>query len=141
MTRATIFAALATLGAATMLAGIAGAAEIKALASPGIREPYTLLVPGFEKAWVVFKVTRVPDAFKWLNGSTTGKLPAPSKSHSAATTRPVCGGTSITAEKVTGWPTAEGFRLVVSCVLDPTNGPTRWVRGAEEVDTNVASPL
>ena len=40
----------AMLGAAVMLAGIANAAEIKVLGSPGTREPYTLLVPGFEKA-------------------------------------------------------------------------------------------
>ncbi len=53
MARATIVAAFfATLGVASavMFSSIAGAAEIKALASPGIREPYTLLVPGFEQA-------------------------------------------------------------------------------------------
>ena len=33
-----------------MLAGIANAAEIKVIGSPGTRAPYTLLVPGFEKA-------------------------------------------------------------------------------------------
>jgi len=33
-----------------MLSGIANAAEIKVVGSPGTREPYTLLVPGFEKA-------------------------------------------------------------------------------------------
>src|SRR5258705_4522983 len=33
-----------------MLSGIANAAEIKVIGSPGTREPYTLLVPGFEKA-------------------------------------------------------------------------------------------
>jgi len=33
-----------------MLSGIADAAEIKVVGSPGTREPYTLLVPGFEKA-------------------------------------------------------------------------------------------
>jgi molybdate transport system substrate-binding protein len=40
----------AMLGAAVMLAGIANAAEIKVIGSPGTRAPYTLLVPGFEKA-------------------------------------------------------------------------------------------
>src|SRR3954452_24107893 len=35
---------------AVMLSGIANAAEIKVIGSPGTREPYTLLVPGFEKA-------------------------------------------------------------------------------------------
>src|SRR3977135_2360085 len=33
-----------------MLSGIANAAEIKDAGAPGTREPYTLLVPGFEKA-------------------------------------------------------------------------------------------
>ena len=33
-----------------LLAGIANAAEIKVIGSPGTRAPYTLLVPGFEKA-------------------------------------------------------------------------------------------
>ena len=33
-----------------MLTAFASAAEIKVIGSPGIREPYTLLVPGFEKA-------------------------------------------------------------------------------------------
>jgi molybdate transport system substrate-binding protein len=33
-----------------MAAGIANAAEIKVIGSPGTREPYTLLLPGFEKA-------------------------------------------------------------------------------------------
>jgi len=49
---ATLAARWATLGAvgAVMLAGIASAAEIKVIGSPGTREPYTLLVPGFEKA-------------------------------------------------------------------------------------------
>ena len=52
MTTGTIVAALAKLGAAgaVMLAGIANAAEIKVIGSPGLKEPYTLLVPGFEKA-------------------------------------------------------------------------------------------
>jgi molybdate transport system substrate-binding protein len=52
MTSQSIAAALATLGAAgmVMLAGIADAAEIKVIGSPGTREPYTQLVPGFEKA-------------------------------------------------------------------------------------------
>ena len=35
---------------AVMLSGIANASEIKVLGSPGTRAPYTLLVPGFEKA-------------------------------------------------------------------------------------------
>jgi molybdate transport system substrate-binding protein len=43
-------AQVATLVAAVMLSGIASAAEIKVIGSPGTREPYTLLVPGFEKA-------------------------------------------------------------------------------------------
>ncbi len=45
-------ATLAKLGAlgVIMLAGAAQAAEIKVLGSPGTREPYNLLVPGFEKA-------------------------------------------------------------------------------------------
>ena len=47
---ATVAAKWAMLGAAVMLAGIANAAEIKVIGSPGTREPYTLLVPGFEKA-------------------------------------------------------------------------------------------
>src|SRR5262245_28747998 len=34
---------------AVMFSGIANAAEIKVIGSPGTREPYTLLVPGFEK--------------------------------------------------------------------------------------------
>jgi len=33
-----------------MISGMANAAEIKVVGSPGTREPYTLLVPGFEKA-------------------------------------------------------------------------------------------
>jgi molybdate transport system substrate-binding protein len=44
--------------AAAMLAGIAGAAEIKVIGSPGTRAPYTLLVPNFEKA-TGHKVTTV----------------------------------------------------------------------------------
>jgi molybdate transport system substrate-binding protein len=52
MTSHTTAAALATLGAAgmVMLAGIAHAAEIRVIGSPGTRAPYTRLVPGFEKA-------------------------------------------------------------------------------------------
>jgi molybdate transport system substrate-binding protein len=50
MTSQTIVAALATIGAAGMLAGIANAAEIRVIGSPGTRAPYTQLVPGFEKA-------------------------------------------------------------------------------------------
>src|SRR5260370_22626216 len=43
---------LAKLGAvgAIMAAAVANAAEIKVIGSPGTREPYTLLLPGFEKA-------------------------------------------------------------------------------------------
>ena len=47
---ATVATKWAMLGAAVMLAGIANAAEIKVIGSPGTRAPYTLLVPGFEKA-------------------------------------------------------------------------------------------
>jgi molybdate transport system substrate-binding protein len=43
-------AALATIGAVVTLAGIANAAELRVIGSPGTREPYTLLLPGFEKA-------------------------------------------------------------------------------------------
>ena len=56
MTMGAVAATLAvrwvTLGAvsAVLLTGIASAAEIKVIGSPGTREPYTLLVPGFEKA-------------------------------------------------------------------------------------------
>ena len=52
MTMGALVAAWAKLGAvgAIMAAGIANAAEIKVIGSPGTREPYTLLVPGFEKA-------------------------------------------------------------------------------------------
>ena len=39
-----------TFAAAMMLAGAAGAAEIKVIGSPGVREIYTHLVPDFEKA-------------------------------------------------------------------------------------------
>jgi molybdate transport system substrate-binding protein len=47
-----LIAASAKLGAAAvmMAAGIANAAEIKVIGSPGTRAPYTLLVPAFEKA-------------------------------------------------------------------------------------------
>jgi molybdate transport system substrate-binding protein len=48
MTTQIIVAALATAGA-VLLAGVAHAAEIKVIGSPGTKEPYTLLVPGFEK--------------------------------------------------------------------------------------------
>jgi molybdate transport system substrate-binding protein len=47
---ATVAAKWATLGAAVMFTGIANAAEIKVIGSPGTREPYTVLVPGFERA-------------------------------------------------------------------------------------------
>src|SRR3974377_550341 len=52
MTMGALIAALARLGAlgAIMTAGVANAAEIKVIGSPGTREPYTQLVPGFEKA-------------------------------------------------------------------------------------------
>src|SRR5215475_3607112 len=52
MTTGVRVAAWATLWAigAAMLTGIANAADIKVIGSPGTREPYTLLVPGFEKA-------------------------------------------------------------------------------------------
>ena len=46
MTMQGVVAALA----AVMLAGIANAAEIKVIGSPGVREAYTELVPAFEKA-------------------------------------------------------------------------------------------
>jgi molybdate transport system substrate-binding protein len=48
MTTHNIVAALTTAGA-VLLAGVANAAEIKVIGSPGTKEPYTLLVPGFEK--------------------------------------------------------------------------------------------
>src|SRR5882724_7975698 len=48
-TRAKSWAKLAAVSF-VMLSGIANAAEIKVVGSPGTREPYTLLVPGFEKA-------------------------------------------------------------------------------------------
>jgi len=47
---ATVAAKWAMLGAAVVMAGIANAAEVKVIGSPGTRAPYTLLVPGFEKA-------------------------------------------------------------------------------------------
>ena len=52
MTMGALIAAWAKLGAvgAIMAAGVANAAEIKVIGSPGTREPYTLLLPGFEKA-------------------------------------------------------------------------------------------
>lgn len=52
MPTGTILAALATLGAASvvMLGGIASATELKVIGSPGTRAPYTQLVPGFETA-------------------------------------------------------------------------------------------
>jgi molybdate transport system substrate-binding protein len=52
MTMGALIAALANLGAvgAIMAAGVANAAEIKVIGSPGTREPYTLLLPGFERA-------------------------------------------------------------------------------------------
>ncbi len=46
-----ILAAVTTLGAAgVMMASLAGAAEINVIGSPATREPYTQLVPSFEKA-------------------------------------------------------------------------------------------
>jgi molybdate transport system substrate-binding protein len=52
MTIGALIATWAQLGAVSVIlaAGIANAAEIKVIGSPGTREPYTLLVPGFEKA-------------------------------------------------------------------------------------------
>src|SRR5213592_2887663 len=52
MTTPLIVTALAKLAAAgaVLLAGVAHAAEIKVIGSPGTKEPYTLLVPDFEKA-------------------------------------------------------------------------------------------
>jgi len=47
MTIGTFAAALAGV---VMLAGAASAADIKVIGSPGTRAPYTLLLPGFEKA-------------------------------------------------------------------------------------------
>ncbi len=44
----TIVATLATIGA--VMAGVAHAAELRVIGSPGTRAPYTLLLPGFEKA-------------------------------------------------------------------------------------------
>src|SRR5258708_25791283 len=51
MTMGALIAALAKLGAvgAIMAAAVANAAEIKVIGSPGTREPYTLLLPGFQK--------------------------------------------------------------------------------------------
>jgi molybdate transport system substrate-binding protein len=40
---------LAGLVAAALVVGVAGAAELKVIGSPGTRAPYTLLVPGFEE--------------------------------------------------------------------------------------------
>ena len=52
MTMGALIAAWAKPGAVgvIMAAGIAQAAEINVIGSPGTREPYTLLVPGFERA-------------------------------------------------------------------------------------------
>jgi molybdate transport system substrate-binding protein len=52
MTMGALITAWAKLGAvgAIMAAGIANAADIKVIGSPGTRAPYTLLVPGFERA-------------------------------------------------------------------------------------------
>jgi molybdate transport system substrate-binding protein len=52
MTMGALIAAWAKLGAVSVIiaAGIANAAEINVIGSPGTREPYTLLLPGFEKA-------------------------------------------------------------------------------------------
>src|SRR5262249_35035780 len=47
--RVATFAKLAAVSI-VMLSGVANAAEIKVIGSPGTREPYTLLLPGFEKA-------------------------------------------------------------------------------------------
>jgi molybdate transport system substrate-binding protein len=48
MTKKSVLAALTA--SVVMLAGIANAAEIKVIGSPGFREAYTELVPSFEKA-------------------------------------------------------------------------------------------
>jgi molybdate transport system substrate-binding protein len=48
----------AALAGAVMLASVAQAADIRVTGSPGTREPYTLLLPGFEKA-TGHKVTTV----------------------------------------------------------------------------------
>jgi molybdate transport system substrate-binding protein len=52
MTMGALIAAWAKLVAvgAIMATGVANATEIKVIGSPGTREPYTLLLPGFEKA-------------------------------------------------------------------------------------------
>src|SRR5215813_8795314 len=52
MTIGALAAAWAKLGIVStiVMAGIANAAEIKVIGSPGTREPYTLLIPSFEKA-------------------------------------------------------------------------------------------
>jgi molybdate transport system substrate-binding protein len=53
MTMGALIAAVANLGAVGAImaaAAVANAAEIKVIGSPGTREPYTLLVPGFERA-------------------------------------------------------------------------------------------
>jgi molybdate transport system substrate-binding protein len=47
--RAAVWAKLGAVSA-VMLSGIANAAEIKVIGSPGTRAPYTMLVPSFEKA-------------------------------------------------------------------------------------------
>jgi molybdate transport system substrate-binding protein len=50
MFKEAIVAALSGIGAAgVMFAGIAGAADLKVIGSPGTRAPYTLLLPGFEQ--------------------------------------------------------------------------------------------
>jgi molybdate transport system substrate-binding protein len=46
----TLASLIAGFTGAIVAAGVAGAAEIKVLGSPGTRAPYTLLLPGFEEA-------------------------------------------------------------------------------------------
>jgi molybdate transport system substrate-binding protein len=46
----TVASLIAGLTGAIVAAGVAAAAEIKVLGSPGTRAPYTLLLPGFEEA-------------------------------------------------------------------------------------------
>lgn len=79
MTMRTIVAQLATLGAASvvMLAGMANAAEIRVIGSPGFREAYTELVPAFEKATGHRVVTiwgGVNDVAKRIAGGETADI-------------------------------------------------------------------
>ena len=78
MTTATMIAlAKLTAVSVVMLAGIASAAEIKVIGSPGLKEPYTLLVPGFEMASghkVVTTWGGVNDVAKRISGSEIADL-------------------------------------------------------------------